>query len=465
MLLRWWASVIKNTELDPKFKIHRGRVVLRGDIVQDASGSHAVFTERRSSASQTTAAKVMDVTARQPECAGQAADAVSAYTQVKMEDTPKLLKPPKSECPDFWIRPPRHKWPKSWSSIEDLLVPLERNLYGHPLAGLLWERQFEEVRLELRWEKSTELGMPIRASKARTISIAVRGWRSNGWKKTSILCGRNWWNWLNWENRHHFLTMKTWDVLNVNAKRTKVLLRNTKKDVRITNFCYRNCKNCQGGRNLTQTRSLGHTIWKDMLKSALRDIANWRTKNRAEVQSLNSLLGWPLLQEGGIGEISKVCSQVVLKCLFLTRIGGLDLLWSVNELARAVTKWTRACGERLARPISYIHHTNDHRQYCHVGNTAQHCRLGLFQDSDFAGGVEDSKSTSGGICCILGSRTFCSHKLYVPEANISISQFNRIRSYFVVCWFTDGRTPCSWFMGSGNWSVCARQAALKDQFN
>ena len=28
--------------------------------------------------------------------------------------------------------------------MEDPVVPLERNLYGHPLAGLLWERQFEK---------------------------------------------------------------------------------------------------------------------------------------------------------------------------------------------------------------------------------------------------------------------------------------------------------------------------------
>ena len=32
-------------------------------------------------------------------------------------------------------------------------VPLERNLYGHPLAGLLWERQFEKVLLNHGWEK------------------------------------------------------------------------------------------------------------------------------------------------------------------------------------------------------------------------------------------------------------------------------------------------------------------------
>ena len=39
-------------------------------------------------------------------------------------------------------------------------------------------------------------------------------------------------------------------------------------------------------------------------------------------------------------------------------------------------------------------------------NTAHQCKLGLFQDSDFAGDPEDSKSTSGGILCIFGRHTF-----------------------------------------------------------
>ena len=39
-------------------------------------------------------------------------------------------------------------------------------------------------------------------------------------------------------------------------------------------------------------------------------------------------------------------------------------------------------------------------------NTAQHCRLGLFQDSDSASDLVDSKSTSRGVLCIFGSRTF-----------------------------------------------------------
>ena len=83
---------LKNSELEPQYQKYKGRVVLRGDIVKDDSGSYAVFTEQGSSASQMTAAKVVDIISRQQGCAGQATDAISAYTQVKMEDAPSLKK-------------------------------------------------------------------------------------------------------------------------------------------------------------------------------------------------------------------------------------------------------------------------------------------------------------------------------------------------------------------------------------
>ena len=41
-----------------------------------------------------------------------------------------------------------------------------------------------------------------------------------------------------------------------------------------------------------------------------------------------------------------------------------------------------------------------------MGNTAKQCRLGLFQDSHFAGHLEVSKSTSGQTLCIFGRHTF-----------------------------------------------------------
>ena len=49
----------------------------------------------------------------------------------------------------------------------------------------------------------------------------------------------------------------------------------------------------------------------------------------------------------------------------------------------------------LGEPTSFLDHVSSGQ-----------CRPGLFQDSDFAGDLEDSKSTSGGIPCIFGSHTF-----------------------------------------------------------
>ena len=75
---------LKNAEMEAKHQKYKGRVVLRGDIVKDNSGSYAVYHD------------------------------------------------------------------PVWKTQSFLL---ERNLYGHPLAGLLWERQFEKILLQYGWEK------------------------------------------------------------------------------------------------------------------------------------------------------------------------------------------------------------------------------------------------------------------------------------------------------------------------
>ena len=95
-----------------------------------------------------TAADVLDVIARLIGCAGQATDAVSAYIHIKMEDVPTMLELPRSKSTDNWLRQPRSKWAKTWQNIEEPMDPLVRNLYGHLLIGLLWERQFKKVLLE-----------------------------------------------------------------------------------------------------------------------------------------------------------------------------------------------------------------------------------------------------------------------------------------------------------------------------
>ena len=68
--------------------------------------------------------------------------------------------------------------------MEDPVVSVERSLYGHPLAGLLRERQFEEILLKYVWEKFSKLGMLFRTPWKRVVLICGCGWHQMGWKET-----------------------------------------------------------------------------------------------------------------------------------------------------------------------------------------------------------------------------------------------------------------------------------------
>ena len=85
-----------------------------------------------------------------------------------------------------------------------------------------------------------------------------------------------------------------------------------------------------------------------------------------------------------------------------------------------------------------------------MGNKAQHCRLGLFQDSDFAGDVEDSKINIRRSFVLFRKSNICTDQLDVQEANVSISQLHRIRNHIVGCWFAHGWTACSLSLGHGD---------------
>ena len=137
---------LKNAELEAKHQKYKGRVVLRGDIVKDNSGSYAVFTEQGSSASQMTAAKIMDIISRLPGCDGQAADAVSAYTH----------------------GPSRSSWKES-----------VRSSFSRTIMGkAIWENPIETWMGE-----NSKLWMSLCSSWRRIILICVCGWHKIGWKE------------------------------------------------------------------------------------------------------------------------------------------------------------------------------------------------------------------------------------------------------------------------------------------
>ena len=270
--------------------------------------------------------------------------------------------------------------------MEDPVVPLERNLYGHPLAGLLWERQFEKILLKHGWEEIPNWEcLFVHREKGLFLSSYVDDKKLAG-KKQNL---DPMWKLLN----------KEVDLGEPTSFLDHVYLGCTQRQCEISKNTVDNY------RTMFESRISAERVEKLPFPQNLR-ISSWSydMAGRAKkcVERYCELANKTTQQ---LYKVSTACIDDH-HFIYLARIGRPDILWSVNKLARSITKWTKACDKRLNRLILDIHHTCDYKQYCHVGNTAKQCRLGLFQDSDFAGDLEDSKSTSGGTLCNFGSHTF-----------------------------------------------------------
>ena len=80
------------------------------------------------------------------------------------------------------------------------------------------------------------------------------------------------------------------------------------------------------------------------------------------------------VEQEKVGELSKVCSQFILNSFYLARVGRPHILWSVNYLARGITKWNKA--DEKNGQVDILH---------------SFCECVLFQDALFAGDLADSK--------------------------------------------------------------------------
>ena len=93
-----------------------------------------------------------------------------------------------------------------------------------------------------------------------------------------------------------------------------------------------------------------------MRKSVRKDFVKMANKNSEKLYQVSA----PCIDDNHfkeeelktVGELSKVCSHIVLTCLYLTRIGSPDIRWSVSKPARC-TERTPAnqtvCGTTLLR--------------------------------------------------------------------------------------------------------------------
>ena len=173
-----------------------------------------------------TAAKEMNVIARLPDCAGQAADAVSACTQVKMEDVPKLQKHPK-KIPSESVQ--IYGYVFHDTSGQNLGQTLKTQCFLlneictdiHLLASF-----WEDGSWKFYWDvdrKKYQIGNVCVCIESRDYSFP-HTWMTKKDRRQQNMdpMWKNGSNLSILESQHPFLTTCIWEVVNVNANRTKL---------------------------------------------------------------------------------------------------------------------------------------------------------------------------------------------------------------------------------------------------
>ena len=418
----------KHSELPPDQRKYKGRVVFRGDQVKDETGYFAVFSEQGSSASHMAAAKTLDAIAHMPNCGGENSDAIGAYTQVVLDDMTGI------SCTETWISLPSNRRPASWSQYTDPVCRLRLNLYGHPLAGLYWEKHCQQQLFTLGFEKITGWEcLYVHRTKKLFLSVYVDDFKMAGLKVNL----KPMWTLLQSKldldpptalHGNVYLGCTQWDFLapydEIKIKTTlfhSLFASNPSEASSLSHVSYSNvtergvnstsdCNKAEGNfRNNESTKA----YYYDMSGHATQCVERYLELSNKLPSSLK-YVATPSIDDHQLspedfttkGELAPVAARIVLKALYLARMKRADCLWAVNALAREVTKWNVACDKRLHRLMSYIHHTSQWMQKCWVSDPPKECKIALYADASFAGDLRDSKSTTGSFMAIIGPRTF-----------------------------------------------------------
>ena len=374
-----------------------------------------------------TAAKIMDIISRLPGCAGQAADAVSACTQVKMENAPILLKIPKSECPDIWIRQPKHKWPNSWS----IMQKPSRSSW----AKSVWSSFGRTVMGKAICENPIEVWLFVQREKGVFLSVNVDDIKLAG-KERNI---DPMWKVLNKEvdlgEPTSFLDHEYLGCIQRQCEISKDIVDNYRNmfESRIS---------ARGTAKLPCSENLRISSWScDMEGHAKKCVERYCELANKTTQQLYKASA-PCIDDHHVkeeelkpvGELSTVCSQIVLKCPCLARIGRPDILWSVNKLARAVTKWTKSLWQTFGA-FDLLHSSH------------------MWIQAIMSRGKHSTTMYIRWALMYFRKSHVCSHKLDVQETDLGLTQFNRSRAYLSWCRLTHGWNSRSRSLGFSDWSI------------
>ena len=428
---------LKNVELEAKHQKYKGQVVLRGDIVTGDYGSHAVFAEQGSSASQMTTAKVMDIISRLPGCASSGCR-ICLYPGVNGRCS-QIIE-------NSQIGMPRHLDSSTTTQMAKIIVQYGRpscsswaksvrSSFGRTVMGkAIWENPFE-VRLgECMFPVGNAFSFTVKKGYFYLcvwMTLKLAGKKQNidpMWKvlnkdvdlgePTSFLdhvylgCVQRQWN------KHRCcwqLQIHVW-IQGFRRSKWKTFILGQSSYFFMVLRCGRSCQ---------------EHVW--------NDIASWQTGrlNNSTKCLHHALIDNHHFKEEefkSVEEFSKVCSQISIKCLHLARTGRPDILCMVSKKTCTIDPkmdqdlWQTPESFNILHPSPmWIQTVLLCGKYCQTMQTGTVSWLRLCRRS------WGFKIYIGWNIVHFWKSYICSDKLDVYETNFSFAQFNRIRNHFLGC--------------------------------
>ena len=289
-------------------------------------------------------------------------------------------------------RPSRSSWAKS-----------VRSSFGRTVMGkAIWENPFET-----RLGEGFQLGMLIRTPWKRVVLVCVCGWHQIGWKERKYYSDVESTTQRSWFGRTNIIP---WSCLP--GMHSKIM--------------WNKQRYCRQLQNLVWIQNFGRSNWKITLlgKSEYLFVVIWHGRSCQEMcgtiswvgkqndsttlHSINSMPWWASFQRRN--EISgRIVKSMLSDCSEMLILGT---HWKTRYFM--VSEQTCTIDHKMDQSLwqtiisfDLLHSSHMWIQTVRLcGKHCKQCRLGLFQVSDFAADLEDSKSISGWTLCIFGSHTF-----------------------------------------------------------
>ena len=114
-----------------------------------------------------------------------------------------------------------------------------------------------------------------------------------------------------------------------------------------------------------------------------------------QVSMLKELRSLQILVSEVRGELAPHAASILMKLLYAARIARFDLLRSINNLARNITKWSSKDDARLHHLLCYVQSSKSKKMVGRVGDDLSKLSIDIYADADFAGCEDSLRSTSG----------------------------------------------------------------------